>query len=138
MFPWGSGERQTFQDGIDNIITSRKTAVDEARATFKAGEQAAVDKANADCASGAKAKTARAVFQANLKKARVALQADIKAIEKGKNGVKALVEARQAAFKVAHDAFRATIQKAMADLKKVFGETPKEEAKEEATDTQAE
>jgi len=111
----------TFREGVDTVVVSRKTIVDNAVSAFRTSMNAALEKAKADCAAGVENATFRADFNASVQAARRKLQADRQGIDSNGDQVRALAKTRNDAHAKALATFKATMEKARADLKLAFG-----------------
>lgn len=110
----------TFRQGLSNALTSRTAKVDTAMGAYANSVTTAIDKAQADCASGIAPKTVRSTLQADLKAAREKFVADKRAIEALISQMEPLVTARKAALQKAADDFKAAAEAATAKLRAVF------------------
>jgi len=111
-----------FREGVKNAIGKRKTDADQSIAEFDAERQSSFQKAQTACASGANAQAASKALHAYLQAAKTKLHASMKSLENVGNTVSQLAAARKQAVEKAHDDFKAAMEKARVDLKKVFPE----------------
>ncbi|MDD5547633.1 MAG: hypothetical protein PHN74_01870 [Candidatus Pacebacteria bacterium] len=118
-----------YRTGVDQLVAERKTAIVAAISNFATSVKTVIDKAKADCASGADSKTVKKEMKASLKDVRNKLESDRKAIEKVGISAKDLSVIKKAAFTKAAEDFKAAIEKARATLMSAFGN------KEKATTT---
>lgn len=112
-----------FRSGVDTAITSKKDGASSAYTDFKTAVDAAVAKAKSSCESGTDPDTVRDTFKADMDAARAALQDDRSDLEKVGEQVKALAEVRKTAVEKALVDFKAGAEKAREVLKAAFGET---------------
>lgn len=112
-----------FRNGVDTAIAGRKDAMKSTRDTFKTSVDVAVAKVKTDCDNGETTIIVRSNFKTSLQAAREALKTDKKNVDKVGAQVKALAETRRATVKKAIADFGAALQKALAELKQVLGET---------------
>ncbi|OHA46569.1 MAG: hypothetical protein A3A80_01735 [Candidatus Terrybacteria bacterium RIFCSPLOWO2_01_FULL_44_24] len=108
---------ETFRSGVDDAVEARKTARDAAVDAYKIAISDAFNKAEADCVAGVNAATVRTTLRSSLEAARAKFKSDRQAIDKISDTIKPLVETKQAAFKKAHDDFKASLEAAKATLK---------------------
>lgn len=109
-----------FDGGIDKVVETKDVKIDAARSAYKDTEQAAMKRAEADCALKRNETTIRNALVASLKAGRVRIQSDIAAIEKLAELIQPLVDARAAALQKTQDVFRMSIETARTDLKGVL------------------
>lgn len=113
--------RQTFRSGLAADVTSRHSTVTDQSDTFQVSVNAAISTAQASCASdpsgGAAARTA---FVASLKSAREAFEGDRSGDQKVKQQAQQLAATRDATFRSADQAFKASMQTARQTLDKAF------------------
>ena len=110
-----------FRKSVDAAVTAQKENRAGGVETFQAIVESALTQAKQDCADGKSPETVRSTFQNSLKSARDTLQSERKEGENLGLIVRDLAATRQAAMKSALDAFKATLEQARVDLKKVFG-----------------
>lgn len=110
-----------FRKSVDAAVTTQKENRAGGVETFEAIVEVALTQAKQDCADGKSPETVRSTFQSSLKSARDTLQSERKEGYNLGAVVKDLAATRQVAMKSALDAFKATLEQAKADLKKVFG-----------------
>lgn len=113
--------RKTFQSGVSQAINSNQAEAEKIAATFRTSVANAFEKAQSSCSTGTDPQTVRTTLRAELKAAKDKLSSDRKALGTS-DQVKALVETRKAAMEKARTEFRATMDKALADLKAAFPE----------------
>lgn len=111
----------TFRSGVDAVVVARKTIVDNAVTAFRTSMNAALEKAKADCAAGVENATIHSDFNTSVQAARRKLQADRQGIDSNGDQVRALAKTRNDAHAKALATFKATMEKARADLKLAFG-----------------
>lgn len=109
-----------FRTGLDQLINNRKTAIENTQNAYRNVYQVAVQKAKDDCVAGVDANQIRTTFMATLRVGRDKYNNDRQVIEK--ISTKALVEARQTAFRKALDDFKTAMQAAKDKLRTAFPE----------------
>ena len=107
----------TYRNGINSEVASRQTLVDQYAATFKSETDAALTKAKTDCAGTVTPKMVRTTYVASMKAAREKLKTSIAAIEKRKDAVQPLADARKAAVEKAIIDFKTAVTAAKEKLK---------------------
>lgn len=112
-----------FRSGVDASIATKKDGASSAYTDFKAAMDAAVAKAKSTCESGTDPDTVRDTFKSDMESAREALKGDRSELEKVGEKVKALAEVRKTAVEKALTEFKAGAEAARATLKAAFGET---------------
>ncbi|MEK7610679.1 MAG: hypothetical protein AAB468_02940 [Patescibacteria group bacterium] len=111
----------TFHQGVDGAVNARQQAAETASQVFKKAVADALAKAQTDCAAtGADAAAVKETYRASVKQARETFNTARQAVEK--MDLETLNTVRKAAFQKAADDFKATMDKARADLKVAFGE----------------
>lgn len=115
--------QDAFRAGVDALIEDRKEAVESLVEKYKAAIQAAIANSTGDCATqGADATKIRERLMTELKAARQQYNSDKQEIDKIGEQLKALIDARKAAFEKAKSDFKAALEKAKSDLKIAFGQ----------------
>jgi chromosome segregation ATPase len=114
--------QDTFRNGINQLLASREIKVDQITADYKKAIEDAVTKAKSDCSDSSKSAAVRQALKDALRAARQEFTSDKQAIDKLGEQVKALTDARKAAFEKAKADFTAAMDKAKAVLKTAFGE----------------
>ncbi len=112
-----------FRSGVDAAIGARKNTMDTSIAEFKEAAAAAFSATKTSCESGADPETVRTALQSSLKSARANIEDDRQAAENVGEKVRALAVTKKAAFESAHAAFKAAMEDARADLKTAFSST---------------
>ena len=101
-------------------MTSHSGAIDTAIATFKSTVNAALTKAQADCAANVDPKTVKDTFNKSVSDARKVLQDARKSAEMA-SGLATLKQTRDTAIKAAEQAFKTATDAARAALKLALG-----------------
>lgn len=115
--------KSAFRQGVEQAIASRKSAVNLATKAYQDAVKAALAKAKADCKAGVEPAAVREELHRALKVARDKFETDRQAIEKLKDSLKPLIEARKAAIAKANQDFQTAIEKARTELKAALGGT---------------
>lgn len=110
----------TFRDSVNKLVSTRQDGFAAAASTFKSSVEAAFDSASSDCSSGKDAKTIRQNLQANLKAAREKFISSRQSTAKISDQVQTLNETKKQAIEKAVSSFKATLESAVAELKKSF------------------
>jgi hypothetical protein len=105
---------KVYREGLATLMTTQNTTATTAIATFKASIEGALAKAKTDCASGVENKTVSSVFNKTVSDARATLNTSRKT--KNSEAFKTLKKTRDDAFKKAETDFKASLDKARADL----------------------
>lgn len=114
---------KAFRDGLDKLVTDKKTAVLNASLAFKASVSVAFAKAESDCASGAKPAKLLTDLRPALKAAQDKFLNDRKTIDKLGTKVGDLAKARQGQIEKAIADFKAAAEKARAAFKATHSPT---------------
>jgi hypothetical protein len=111
---------KAFRDGVTLIFTGTDGTTKTAYDTFKTGIDTAFATASADCTAGLKKPAdIRASFEASVKTARKALEANINTTDI-RAQVTALATTRKNAFTAAESAYKTTVSAARSELHTVF------------------
>jgi hypothetical protein len=105
---------KAYREGLAELMKNKTSNVDAALATFKTTIDAALVKAQADCAAGVVDKTVSTVFNKSVSDARATLASSRKTNKSEE--LKALKKVRDDAFKKAEAEFKSATDKARADL----------------------
>jgi len=109
-----------FRAGMEAVANERKNGVASTTDAFRAASNAAIEKAKADCAAGVDANTIKDTLNTSLRAAKTELENDRKSFDNSAK-VQALVKARNAAIRKAHDDFKAILKAEIAKLKVAIG-----------------
>lgn len=112
----------SFRSAVDSLVDGKKGTTDAAVEEFRKGVDAAVVQAKADCEAGKDPETIRNTFKESLKAARGKLVERRKTAEGIGSQVETLAKTRTESVRQAQDAFRKTLEQALAELKKAFPE----------------
>lgn len=112
---------KAFQDGVDKIVTARKTALIPVLNTYYISVKAAISQAKSACAvSGSSSTTVRNTFVATLKTARAQMQTEKQAINKLETTIKDLTAIKKTALTKASNDFKTAVTAAKTDLKQAM------------------
>ncbi|MEI7426215.1 MAG: hypothetical protein WCK16_04835 [Candidatus Moraniibacteriota bacterium] len=111
---------KTFQASVQTAIATRKGQVDQLVSSTKTARLALLETAKADCAVGKDAKTVMATFRSGMQANRTKTQTDKQSVEKINATMDALIATRKTAIEKASTDFKATMEQARIELKKVF------------------
>ncbi|MFA5762367.1 MAG: hypothetical protein WC931_02105 [Bacilli bacterium] len=109
-----------YRSGMDKLIADRKAGMDAALTVYKASIKAAEQKAAADCSAGVDPATVRTNLKSATDAARIKYKSDRETVIKISDQVRALGDARKAAFETALNDFKTALEAAKNELKAVF------------------
>ena len=111
---------KAHRDAVDAVVTSRKTTIDAAILTLQAEIESAKAKARADCGTGVSPEEVRTTLRTSAKAAQEKFKTTVQSIEKAKDISSAEKETRKREVDKVHADFKATMEKARAELKAVL------------------
>ncbi len=110
--------RLTLRSQMENQITERKKNADSLVSRYRNSVKTAFGKAVSDCASGEDVSAIKSALQGNLQQAKKILQEENQ--ERVRSSFEAQTKIRNEAIEKANQEFKATLQSAKEELKKVF------------------
>jgi hypothetical protein len=110
----------TLRQSVGQSVDVRRSAVTAAMNEFKSSKSGAIEKAKADCVAGVDPKTIRETFRASMKVAQDKFKSDYQAIDKLKGSFESVRNTKKQEVETAIAVFKATMEKAKADLKAAF------------------
>lgn len=113
---------KAFRTAADNLIGNRKNGLSDAAKTYQASVEAAFAKAKSDCSGEKDPKTVRSELHASIQAARTKFNSDRQGVDKVGSQMQSLINTRQQAMEKAKADFKAAMEKARTELKKVFPE----------------
>lgn len=118
-----------FKAGMDKVSADHATRIDAAVTAMQAAIQAALDKAKSDCAAGVASADARATMLKTIEAARAKFKTDTAGIDKVGTSAKALASVHRVALDKAFAAFKVAMEADRKALKAAFPDEKKDNAK---------
>lgn len=115
--------RQTFRQALDQLVSQHQTATAGILSAYRSAVQAAIIKAQSDCAAGTAPATVRQNFQTALEAARAARKSASQNLDTVGSQVKQLAATRNQAIQAAVQTYQTALKAAIAALKVAFGQT---------------
>lgn len=111
-----------LQESFSQSVKVRRDAVKTAMNEFKIAKSTAIEKIKTDCASGVDSTTVRETFRTSMKAAQDKFKSDYQNIAKLRGSFESVRDTRRQTTQAAVAEFRATVERAGADLKAAFEE----------------